>query len=285
MAAYVGRFAPTPSGPLHFGSLVAALASYLDAKAHHGQWLVRIDDIDEPRSQPGAQDLILAQLQQHGLCWDGDIRIQTEHKAAYQQALTELQQHQHTYACDCTRRQIKARGPHYDGHCRQRQLDQSPSSGHAIRLCNRAPIYHFNDRILGRVDIAPESAREDFVLRRRDGLFTYQLSVVVDDIQQGITDVVRGADLLEPTSWQLQLYGLLGHTPPRFAHIPLALDERGQKLSKQNHAPALQAEHVLPQLHDACQFLGLTFSAQQSVPATLALAIDAWRLKYLSNTS
>src|SRR5690554_1206158 len=224
-SGYCGRFAPTPSGPLHFGSLIAALASYLDARAQHGRWLVRIEDIDTPRAVAGADQIILEQLKQHELHWDDEIWYQSQRTAHYQHALTLLTERQLTYACNCSRKQIKARGPYYTGVCRDKKL--TPSADTAIRFRNDAPILGFHDKLQGHIDIEPAFAAEDFVLFRRDGLFTYQLSVVIDDIEQGITDIVRGEDLLTATSWQINLWRQLGHPEPRFKHVPLALDSNG----------------------------------------------------------
>lgn len=248
---YCGRFAPTPSGPLHFGSLVAAVASYLDAQAHAGRWLVRIEDVDKPRAVAGAADTILTQLDQHGLHWDGEVWYQSERDSAYQDALDQLHAQGLTYYCTCTRKQIKARGAHYTGYCRDRQR---PADGSALRFRNDSPTSQFNDRLQGDVRLEPLFAREDFLLFRRDQLYTYQLAVVVDDHTQGVTDIVRGADLLTATSWQLALWRQLSNREPRFAHVPLALDPSGRKLSKQNHAPALQANNVPQQLGAAFNF-------------------------------
>ncbi|MDN7136177.1 tRNA glutamyl-Q(34) synthetase GluQRS [Pseudidiomarina terrestris] len=277
---YCGRFAPTPSGPLHFGSLVAAVASYLDAKAHDGRWLVRIEDVDKPRAVAGASDTILRQLEQHGLLWDGEIWYQSQRDAAYQQALETLRAQSLTYYCTCTRKQIKARGAHYTGYCRSRQR---PAAGSAERFRNDQPSLQFHDRIQGDVQLEPVFAREDFLLYRRDQLYTYQLAVVVDDHQQGVTDIVRGADLMTASSWQLALWQQLSERCPRLAHVPLALDPDGRKLSKQNHAPALRADQVPAQLLRAFEFLGLTDIAADASPAELLQqATIAWRLKYLS---
>lgn len=279
-SAYRGRFAPTPSGPLHFGSLVAAVASYLDARAHGGEWLLRIEDVDKPRALPGAAQTILQQLHDHGLQWHGEVIYQSQRDTTYAAALHTLQQRGLTYYCSCTRKQIKARGPYYTCYCRDKKRR---AEGNAVRFRNEHPCTEFQDRILGKVQLASDFAAEDFVLFRRDQLYTYQLAVVVDDIAQGITDIVRGADLLTPTSWQLTLWSELATYQPRFAHVPLALDQNGNKLSKQNHAPALSAEHVHQQLRDACAFLGLTELPKAANTAQLlSAATAAWHAKYLS---
>lgn len=275
---YRGRFAPTPSGPLHLGSLVAALASYLDARVHQGDWLVRIEDIDEPRSVPGAAEVILEQLHDHGLHWHSEVLWQSHRKPRYQQVLSELQQAGLTYACDCTRQQIKARGQHYDGHCRNRQL--APAKN-AIRFGNDGSIGSFTDRLLDHTIVNAEAAGEDFVLFRRDGWFTYQLAVVVDDIDQQITDIVRGADLIDATPWQLLLWRQLSKRQPRFAHVPLVTDSNGRKLSKQNHAEPLSALRVVEQLKQACQYLQLPLQGAHSRDDILHQAARQWQRRWL----
>jgi glutamyl-Q tRNA(Asp) synthetase len=275
---YRGRFAPTPSGPLHLGSLVAALASYLDARAHQGEWLVRIEDIDEPRSVPGAAELILEQLQDHGLVWQHDVIWQSHRKTRYQQVLEQLQQAGLTYACDCTRNQIKARAAHYDGFCRDRSI---ATNKHAVRFRNDNSICAFADRMLGPQTVTTEAAAEDFVLLRRDGLFTYQLAVVVDDIDQQITDIVRGADLIDATPGQLLLWRQLSERQPRFAHVPLVTDPYGRKLSKQNHAPALSSQRVVEQLQQACDYLQLPLNGAKTRSTMLQQATQQWQRRCL----
>ncbi|RUO38034.1 tRNA glutamyl-Q(34) synthetase GluQRS [Pseudidiomarina aestuarii] len=278
---YCGRFAPTPSGPLHFGSLVAALASYLDAKAQQGRWLVRIEDIDTPRAVAGADQQILEQLDQHGLHWDGEVLYQSQRHDRYHSALEQLTQQQLTYRCICTRREIKARGPFYTGICRAHDYTQEQAPRAAIRFKNDSPQLSFHDRIAGSVTIEPDFGREDFVLFRRDGLFTYQLAVVVDDIEQEVTDIVRGADLLTASSWQLALWNTLAGRQPVFAHVPVAVDSKGRKLSKQNHAPALQSNQCLAQLQQAAEFLGLGRLEATTKERFIEQAIRAWQTKYL----
>ncbi|WP_258241055.1 tRNA glutamyl-Q(34) synthetase GluQRS [Pseudidiomarina homiensis] len=277
---YCGRFAPTPSGPLHFGSLIAAVASYLDAKAHQGKWLVRIEDVDKPRAVAGADTIILKQLETFGLHWDGEVLYQSRRDAAYGAALRQLQERKLCYYCTCTRKQIKTRGPYYTGYCRTKNRSADNA---AIRFCNDQPVTQFIDRWQDEVVIEPAFAAEDFVLYRRDQLYTYQLAVVVDDIEQGITDLVRGADLLTPTAWQLTLWQQLSTRRPRLMHVPLALDASGRKLSKQNHAPALASNEIRRQLQEAMQFLGITdIDAGNSVAQMLQQATDVWAAKYLS---
>ncbi|MCC5826720.1 tRNA glutamyl-Q(34) synthetase GluQRS [Alkalimonas sp.] len=278
----VGRFAPSPSGPLHFGSLVAALASYLQVKSSQGQWLVRIEDIDEPRSQPGAADTILRSLEQFGLLWDGPVWYQSQRKARYQAIFEQLQQLGLLYGCDCPRKSIAAMGGLYNGYCRYRQLSPPHPQPLAWRLHCPEVATEFTDLVLGKQQLEPAFCQEDYVIKRRDGLFAYQLVVVVDDIDQGVTEVMRGADLLTMTTRQQQLFTLLGATAPQYGHIPLASSSPGQKLSKQNHAPALDACQAVPLLLQALQYLGQPTPAElqsASVAELIAFAISNWRLE------
>ncbi|WP_105188353.1 tRNA glutamyl-Q(34) synthetase GluQRS [Pseudoalteromonas sp. T1lg48] len=251
--AYVGRFAPSPSGPLHFGSLVAALGSYLDAHAHQGQWLVRIEDIDTPRVRPGADSDILHTLEAYGLHWHGEVIWQSQRLPRYAQVTQQLMEQGQVYGCQCTRKEIKALGGVYKGHCRNLQLRGEHL---ALRLKQQQPVYHYLDALQGRVDIAALEAEEDYIIKRRDGLFAYQLVVVVDDMDQGITHVVRGADLLIPTARQIGLFQQLGYPAPQYMHLPLAVASPGFKLSKQNYAPAIDRQNPQPALLDALRFLG-----------------------------
>ncbi len=251
--SYTGRFAPSPSGQLHFGSLLAALGSYLQAKAHNGQWLVRIEDLDPPREVPGAADDILRTLEAYGLCWDGEVMYQSQRHDAYRATLDQLDQAGLLYACRCTRKQIQAAGGFYPGTCQSLAL---PWPGNALRLHTTSPVTHFQDSHFGRIQIPEALAAEDFIVLRKDGLFAYNLAVVVDDIEQGITEVVRGADLIEPTGRQQYLYACLEQSLPGYLHLPLAVTDNGLKLSKQNHAPALPLDSPQPALFQALDFLG-----------------------------
>lgn len=276
LGSYRGRFAPSPSGPLHFGSLVAALASYLAAKTVNGQWLVRIEDIDTPRVVKNADTHILTALEHFGLHWDGEVVYQSQRHDLYQQVLSTLTAD--LYACDCTRKQIKAAGGLYQGHCRE--LNHPLNLG-ALRLKQHYPTAQFNDLIQGVVNVPNALAEEDYIVKRRDGLYAYQLVVVVDDIEQGITDVVRGADLLEPTARQISLFKQLNAAIPNYAHVPLAVKEPGFKLSKQNHAPAIDISNPQPQLMQAMQFLGLTPPLElehETVDSILSWAITHFSL-------
>lgn len=252
---YRGRFAPSPSGPLHFGSLVTALASYLHAKQNNGIWLVRIEDIDPPREQPGASTLILKTLEAFGLHWDESVLYQSQQSERYNDTLANLYQQNLTYYCQCTRAEIKAAGGIYQGQCLHKNHTESHS---AIRVVNQFAKHQYNDLIQGLITCDKKLAKEDFILKRKDGLFAYQLAVVADDIAQNISHVIRGCDLLEPTARQLTLFNTLQRQAPEFGHIPLAVTEQGYKLSKQNKAPSLDVNNPQPTLLAALRFLGQT---------------------------
>lgn len=276
---YVGRFAPSPSGDLHFGSLIAALGSFLQARAQRGQWRVRIEDIDPPREVAGAADRILAALEHYGLHWDGQVMYQSQRHDAYRATLAWLQQQGLSYYCTCPRSRIQHIGGLYDGHCRDLQLG---SQNAAIRLRQHTPVYTFHDRLQGELHADPALAREDFIIRRRDGLFAYNLAVVVDDHFQGVTEIVRGADLIEPTVRQIALYHQLQAPIPRYVHLPLALGEHGLKLSKQNHAPPLPNSDPRPILVAALEFLRqpLPESWQDlDLASLLRFSIAHWQLE------
>lgn len=284
--SYIGRFAPSPSGPLHFGSLVAALGSYLQAKSQQGQWLVRIEDLDPPREMPGASDLILNTLDAYHLHWDGEVVYQSQRHALYQEQIERWLNAQQAYYCQCTRKQVKAMGGFYNGTCRQ--LTLTNHSECAIRLKMTHPVYHFDDRKHGRLNIPSQLADEDFIIKRRDGLFAYNLAVVLDDIEQGVTEVVRGADLIEPTGRQLSLYQILGKTPIRYLHLPLALDEHGHKLSKQNHAPAIDNGNPKPALIEAMRFLGFDINReieQADIEDIIEWGVKNWHISQLPDTT
>ena len=275
---YIGRFAPSPSGDLHFGSLIAALGSYLQARAQRGSWRVRIEDIDPPREVPGAASRILQQLAHYGLHWDGEVLWQSQRHEAYRAVLAQLHQQGQSYFCTCTRSRIQQAGGLYDGHCRT--LQHGPA-GAAVRLHVSHPVSQFSDRLRGTVQAEPGLAAEDFIIHRRDGLFAYNLAVVVDDHAQGITEVVRGADLIEPTVRQITLYQQLGWPVPAYLHLPLAIAHDGNKLSKQNHAPPLPAGDPRPVLAQALAFLGQPLATDWQDLTTeqlLQQAIADWNL-------
>lgn len=282
MSHYVGRFAPSPSGPLHFGSLVAALGSYFQAKSQHGQWLVRIEDIDPPREMPGAASLILSTLESYGLHWDQSVVYQSQRHDLYQQQIEAWLQSQRAYYCQCTRKQIKQSGGFYLGTCRHRHLTTPHDC--AIRLKVDDPIHAFYDQKHGKIAIPTQLAAEDFIIKRRDGLFAYNLAVVLDDIEQGITEVVRGADLIEPTGRQINLYRYLQHPEVSYIHLPLAVDEHGNKLSKQNHAPAVNNHNPKPTIMQVMQFLGFDLPVDfqsASIEQMLNWGVQNWSLTQL----
>lgn len=260
--SYRGRFAPSPTGPLHFGSLVAAAASYLDARAHEGEWLVRMEDLDKPREQPGAAASILSDLEYFGFQWDGPVMVQSERTEAYRVALEQLKSAGLVYPCGCSRKEIadSAVGE-FDGEVR---YPGTCAKGLPPGKTARA----------WRVRVKGELARTvgDFVLLRADGIFAYQLAVVVDDAAQGITDVVRGADLLDSTPRQVYLQQCMGYPTPNYIHVPVVLAPDGQKLSKQTGAMALDRSRANELLWDALTFL------QQNPPPELRRAplSDIW---------
>ncbi|EGN75289.1 glutamyl-queuosine tRNA(Asp) synthetase [Idiomarina sp. A28L] len=291
---YRGRFAPSPSGPLHAGSLVAALGSYLDARAHQGSWLVRIEDIDPPREIAGAANAILEQLEAHGLYWDESVSWQSENSERYLDWLQQLSAEGLCYYCTCSRAEIKARGEHYDGYCRKLHREANNAS---VRLINNNPIFELHDRWHGQVHLAKPQAQEDFILRRRDGLWAYQLAVVSDDYASGITDIVRGEDLLHASGWQLTLWQQLNQLnqqrahqkpTPRLAHLPLVIGPDGRKLSKQNHAPAILNQNAKDNLMAAAQALGLDLPNSKdfdSIHSYLAAATESWQQNRLNTAN
>lgn len=268
MPHYRGRFAPSPTGPLHFGSLLAAVGSCLEARVHDGQWLLRIEDLDRARARPGAAASILSSLETHGFEWDGETLYQSQRGALYQLALESLGAAGHTYACACSRREIadsrstRDGTPVYPGTCRNGLL--TGKAARAVRIRVGDAGITFDDAVQGRVRQHLGRESGDFVLHRADGIFAYQLAVVVDDAEQGVTDVVRGADLLDSTPRQIFLQRRLGLSTPRYAHLPLAMNAAGEKLSKQTLAVALEDKRAAANLFAALAFLG------QPVPAELA---------------
>lgn len=263
---YCGRFAPSPTGPLHFGSLVAALASFLDARQHDGIWLLRMEDLDQARCSLVAAEGILRTLEAFGFEWDAPVVWQSQRTEAYQAALSQLQKQDSVFPCACTRRELadSQLAPDgaviYPGTCRH-GLPDLPNEGRKARAwrvrVNAEPI-SFEDRVQGAsvTNLAHESG--DFVVYRADGVFAYQLAVVVDDAEAGITDVVRGADLFASTPRQIWLQRCLGLPTPRYAHVPVAVNAAGEKLSKQTLAAPLDAAQPVPALHAALGFLGQT---------------------------
>lgn len=255
---YRGRFAPSPTGPLHFGSLVTALGSYLDAKHHHGTWLLRMEDLDTPRCVAGAADDILRTLEVYGLHWDGEVMYQSRRTLAYEHALRQLQNGRVAYPCCCTRKEISDSalhgidGPVYPGTCRNGI--PAGRTARAWRVHTDLPILShisFDDGLQGHISQHVESDIGDFVVKRADDLFAYQLAVVVDDDYQGITDVVRGADLLLSTPRQILLQQLLALSTPHYLHLPVIVNEQGEKLSKQTLAEPISKDKAVATLFQA----------------------------------
>jgi glutamyl-Q tRNA(Asp) synthetase len=267
---YKGRFAPSPTGPLHFGSLIAAVASYLEAQAQQGKWLLRMEDLDKPREMPGAADAILTALEAFGFEWDDSIVYQSQRLEAYAEALFTLQYKGLVYPCACSRKEIADSAMHgidglvYPGTCRNGLAAGKTARAWRIKVEDRT--LSFNDAIQGVVSQNLSTDIGDFVLKRADGFYAYQLAVVVDDAEQGITYVLRGADLLDSTPRQIYLQQTLDYPQPNYAHVPVAANSLGEKLSKQTLAQALDTEKPGVALWDALDFLG------QAPPAALQQA-------------
>ncbi|MCF6354454.1 MAG: tRNA glutamyl-Q(34) synthetase GluQRS [Candidatus Polarisedimenticolaceae bacterium] len=284
-APYCGRFAPSPTGALHFGSLIAAVACYLDARTNRGRWLVRMEDIDPPREVPGAADDILHTLEAFGFEWDDAVLYQSRRTAAYQAALEQLQQQGHTYPCGCSRKGIAQQGRPgvegiiYPGTCRAGLPPEREAR--TTRLVTPNPPVGFMDKIQGKIEQSIAQEVGDFIIRRSDGLFAYQLAVVVDDAWQGVTHIVRGADLMHSTPRQLYLQRLLSHPAPGYAHLPLAVDAAGNKLSKQTGSLPIDRKTPLPALLAALRFLHQPLPDEQ--PASLQefwqWAVANWDIK------
>lgn len=288
---YVGRFAPSPTGPLHMGSLVAAMASFLDAKAQHGKWLLRIEDTDFDRNVKGADEEIIASLLRCGMQWDGDISWQSQRTAFYEGALLQLAPW--VFSCSCSRKEIadsrvllgQEESQIYPGTCRYETQHDKPARSFRVRV-PEAPyaIIEFDDAILGMQEQNIAHEVGDFILKRADGFWAYQLAVVVDDAEQGITHIVRGADLLDSTARQIYLQRLLNYPTPHYMHIPVVTNNKGEKLSKQTGAQAFDTSSndlLKEALVPASQFLNLTLAYQpQNIEEFWKLAILAWQQKY-----
>jgi len=286
---YIGRFAPSPSGPLHAGSLVAALASYLDARAHGGKWLVRIEDIDIPRTMPGAAEHILHTLAEFGMQSDDEVIWQSHRLARYERAFSRLGEM--VYPCACSRREIADSrisiasdcGAIYPGTCRHGLAPGRIPRAWRVRVPaadNQSASINFFDRWQGHVVENLAERVGDFVLKRADGFWAYQLAVVVDDAEQQITDVVRGEDLLESTARQVYLQQLLDYPTPRYLHVPVVNNPIGEKLSKQTGAQALDTTQPVSTLLQAAAHLGLSLARPPtSLDEFWVLAIEAWRLR------
>jgi len=283
---YRGRFAPSPSGPLHFGSLVSALCSFLQARSNQGEWLVRIEDIDPPREIAGASDLILQALEVYGLHWDSEVCYQSQRIGIYKEYLQQLIDAGNSINCDCTRAMIKESGGIYSGFCIDRKL--VPSANTSTRFKPVSPITSFYDQLLGKVTFSANEIEQNFVLKRKDGLFAYQLAVVIDDWKQGITEVVRGVDLLDSTPKQLQLFQSFQIVPPEFFHHPVVIGRHQLKLSKQNKATAIDLVNPVPTLIKALSFLGQELPENPdhaSVEELLDSATKNWNGSLIPNSS
>jgi len=294
---YRGRFAPSPTGPLHKGSLVAAIASYLEAKKNNGQWLVRMEDVDELRNVKGAADSILRSLDAFGFEWDEKVLYQTTRKEAYSDALEILKEQKQVYPCTCSRKSLKEKarlgkitngqfGLIYPGYCINNHFSNFKTDEYAIRIKTPDKNYSFDDELLGRNTQNLKNDLGDFIIRRRDGLFAYQLAVVVDDAYQNISHIVRGADLLDSTSRQLFLQKCLKYSQPEYAHFPLIVHNNGDKLSKQTGASGIGDIADVQLLVECLEFLGQTPPAEltQESPANFwQWAIENWQLS-LSRT-
>ncbi len=285
MESYRGRFAPSPSGPLHFGSLVAAVGSYLEARTRGGRWLVRMEDPDPPRIVPGAADEILRTLEAYEMAWDGAVAYQSRRSEAYHSALHRLRARGVVYPCACSRREIAdsallgIEGYVYQGTCR----DGLPPGkrARAQRVDTRGAKAAFDDAVQGRIEHDLEKEFGDFVLYRADQVYAYQLAVVIDDAEQNITDVVRGADLLASTPRQIHLQRLLDLATPRYVHLPVAINETGEKLSKQTLAAPVDPDRPAPALIAALTFLGqrpLIELRRASAATIWGWALENWTL-------
>jgi glutamyl-Q tRNA(Asp) synthetase len=272
---YTGRFAPSPTGELHFGSLVAAVASYADAKHHSGSWLLRIDDVDQPRKADGSSESIIATLKVFGFEWDGPTRWQSQRGLKYQEAIASLRERGLAYPCRCSRRRIEktaqagAEGMIYPGTCRR--WDGTGAKQTSIRMRTTSTQTSVPDRIVDRISQNLEDDIGDFVILRADGVAAYQLAVVVDDFLDNITHVVRGADLELSTPRQVNLQRQLGYPTPQYAHIPLVCDHKGEKISKSDGAYPVDATQPLAALHAAWQFL-----RQRPLKGSIADVNDFW---------
>jgi len=274
---YKGRFAPSPTGAVHYGTLIAAVGSYLQARTNRGQWYLRIDDIDRTRKIEGADTAIIKTMESFGFEWDGEIVYQSSQTEYYQQALEQLMSHSLVFPCLCSRKQLaESHSEVYPGTCRNRQLPESKQ--HALRIRAKNIDISFNDAVMGPQQQNIEKQCGDFIIKRRDGLFAYQLAIVVDDAMQNITEIVRGADLLASTPRQIYLQQLLHYPTPDYCHLPLAVDAAGNKISKSAGATRININNREKLLLSVLDFLG------QQPPDELAKCtlndIWAWAIKH-----
>jgi glutamyl-Q tRNA(Asp) synthetase len=296
MQNYTGRFAPSPTGPLHFGSLLTAVASYLDAKHNRGTWLVRMDDLDPPREMPGAADNILSTLDAYGLHWDGEVIYQSQRHDQYEAVVQSLLTKKQAFYCMCSRKQLAKHAPPqeqqtpppYPGNCRKQHTP--PNKPFSIRLAIEGacqPVC-INDKLQGRFCQNLITDVGDFIIKRKDLLYAYHLAAVTDDHWQNISHVVRGIDLLDSTPRQYYLQQLLGYNTPHYAHLPVAVNDQGQKLSKQSFAKAIETTQCNRVLWTALSTLGLkppTSLQHESPEAILKWGAVAWSPKALVNVT
>jgi glutamyl-Q tRNA(Asp) synthetase len=280
---YKGRFAPSPSGPVHYGTLVAAVGSYLQARKNNGEWFVRMDDVDTLRIVDGADSDILYTLEHFGFEWDGEVTYQTQQIDSYQQALEKLTSQSLVFPCTCSRKILaKTDSKIYPGTCRHRALAENEE--HALRILSQDIDIKFDDVVMGKRSQNIERQCGDFIIKRRDGLFAYQLAIVVDDAIQGITEVVRGADLLDSTPRQIYLQRLLNYPTPRYCHLPLAVDDQGNKISKSGGATKVETEDREKLLISSLHFLGQKPPGdlvKSNVNDIWSWAIKNWNVKYV----
>ncbi|MGR0280150.1 tRNA glutamyl-Q(34) synthetase GluQRS [Marinomonas dokdonensis] len=274
---YRGRFAPSPTGPLHFGSLVSALASYLDARQHNGQWVIRIEDVDGTRCTPAYSQQILTTLSSYHLESDEAIRYQSQHSDLYEHYLEQLKQADLVFPCNCTRKNLAKHQGLHPNICPS-QISQA----HSWRLKTSNTLYQYTDRIQGLLSFTEDLKHNCPVLKRKDDFFSYQLAVVVDDHLQGISHLVRGADLIETTAQQLYLYDIFGWPIPSIGHIPLVVNSQGDKISKQNHAKAIM-DGDLQTLLRALSYLGIQLEGADNIQHALSQAIPLWSPERLAN--
>lgn len=277
---YTGRFAPSPTGALHIGSLLCALASYLDARASGGRWLVRIEDIDPPREKAGAASAILRTLESHGLYWDSEVVFQSCRHALYEAAMDRLRRDDHAFPCSLSRTFLEAHGPRHPGRAVSARHHGDDEAGTAWRVDVPDRELRFDDRVQGSIAFNLSKECGPFVVKRRDGFFAYQLAVSVDDADQGVTDVVRGSDLLDSTPRQMLLQDYLGLPTPRYAHIPVIVDAMGNKLGKQDDAAPVTPGREMQNLRLALQWLRQpTHPAAGTVEELLHCAVKAWDIR------
>lgn len=280
---YRGRFAPSPTGDLHLGTLLAAVGSYLQARSQNGEWLMRIEDVDTTRRIAGAADALLRALEGFGFEWQGEVIYQSQRTDLYESALEILSQKDLIYPCICSRKQLADEGPVYAGHCRPYRLPLVEE--HALRLRIDDQLINFDDQVIGHYQQTLASECGDFVIKRKDGLFAYQLAVVVDDAEQGVTEVVRGVDLLDSTPRQIYLQQQLDYAQPDYLHLPLLIDEHGHKLGKSTGAAALDLSQPILHLHSALELLGQKPPAEltrDSLSQLWSWAIEHWNIESIT---